>query len=58
MSAAFCLRGPNKRADGVKIINEIKIADGIKIADEAITINETIIIKRTREIIINSLIFG
>ena len=45
MSAALYLRGPNKRAGEIKIIDEIKITGGV------------IIVKKTKEIIINFLIF-
>ena len=58
MSAAPCLRGFNKKIDeieaigGIEIIGEIKITGGIEIIDGAT------VIKKIKEIIINSLIFN
>ena len=58
VSAVFYLRGPNKRAGGIEIVDGVKITGGIKIINGAITAGGAIVIKKTKEIIINSLIFG
>ena len=52
MSAVPYLRGPNKKIDGIEIINEIKITGEIKI------IGGATVIKKAKKIIINFLIFN
>ena len=58
MSAAPCLRGPNKKTGGIKAVDGIKTTDEIKIIDETIVTDGAIIAKKTKKIITNSLIFG
>ena len=58
MSVTLYLRGFNKEIDGIEIIGGIKITGEIKIIDEAIIIGGARTIKKTKEIIINSLVFN
>ena len=58
MSAAPCLRGPNKKTGEIEIINGVKIIDEIKTAGEIKTIDGAKTAEKTKKIIINSSVFN